>query len=74
MAGVSSTTALFAGLRKWEPTPDPTPQQKAGVYEQKAAGYEDNAVGYEEKAAGLNMVASLRSSIVCLVIFLLFFF
>ena len=74
MVGIIDKTVLHAVLRRLEPTPKPTPWQKAGVYKQKAPGFGDNAAGYEEKAAGLNMVASLRSSRVCLIIFLLIFF
>ena len=74
MAGIIGKNMFSDNLRRLKPTPEPTPWQKAGVYKQKAPGFGDNAAGYEEKAAGLNMVASLRSSIVCLVFFLLIFF
>ena len=52
MAGIIDKTMFFSGLRKREPTPEPTPWQKAGGYEQKAPGFEKKAPGFGQKAAG----------------------
>ena len=46
MAGIIDKTMFFSGLRKREPTPEPTPWQKAGVYEKKAPGYRQKAPGF----------------------------
>ena len=37
---------------KGEPTPEPTPKQKAAGYRQKAGGYKKKAGGYAQKAPG----------------------
>ena len=37
---------LLTGLRRLEPTPEPTPDQKAGVYEKKAGVYGKKAPGF----------------------------
>jgi hypothetical protein len=46
MAGIIDKTMFFSGLRKREPTPEPTPWQKAGGYEQKAPGFGKKAPGF----------------------------
>ncbi len=43
---------LLTGLRRLEPTPEPTPDQKAGVYEKKVGVYKQKAGVYEKKAPG----------------------
>jgi len=52
MAGIIDKTMFFSGLRKREPTPEPTPWQKAGVYEKKAPGFGQKAPGFGQKAPG----------------------
>ena len=47
MAGIIDKTMFFSGLRKREPTPEPTPWQKAGGYEQKAPGFGKKAPGFD---------------------------
>ena len=65
MAGIIGKTTLFSNLRRQEPTPEPTPWEKAGVYEQKAAVYKQKAAGfgqkapvYEQKAPGFGQKAA----------------
>ena len=48
----SDETTTHAALWEQEPTPEPTPGQKAGVYSQKAPGFPQKAQGYEQKAPG----------------------
>ena len=43
---------LLTGLRRLEPTPEPTPDQKAGVYEKKVGVYEKKVGVYKQKAGG----------------------
>ena len=51
-AGIIDKAVLLTVLRRLEPTPEPTPEQKAGVYEQKAGVYKQKAGVYEKKAPG----------------------
>ncbi|MBQ3753598.1 MAG: hypothetical protein II864_08640 [Prevotella sp.] len=63
VAGIIGKNVLSANLRRPEPTPEPTPRQKApgygqkaGVYEQKAPGFGQKAPGFGQKAAGLGII------------------
>jgi hypothetical protein len=38
-AGIIDKAVLLTGHRRLEPTLEPTPEQKAGVYEKKAPGF-----------------------------------
>ena len=58
IAGLIDKIARSANLRRQEPTPEPTPRQKAAGYGQKAAGYEQKAAGYGQKAAGSGQKAA----------------
>ena len=49
-AGTIGKTTLLTGLRRLKPTPEPTPDQKAGVYRQKALGFAQKALGFGQKA------------------------
>ncbi len=62
-AGTIDKTMLFPGLRRLEPTPEPTLIQKAPGYGQKAAGFEQKAPGYEQKAPGFGRNYSVSISI-----------
>ena len=53
----------FSGLRRLEPTPEPTPTQKAGGYGQKVGVYEQKAAGFERKAAGFERKAGLLGDV-----------
>ena len=57
MAGIIGENTLFSNLRRLEPTPEPTPWQKAGVYEQKAPGFGQKAPGFGQKAPGFGQKA-----------------
>ena len=46
MAGRIGKNGRSANLRRQEPTPEPTPRQKAGVYEKKAPGFGQKAPGF----------------------------
>ena len=56
-AGTIDKTMLFPGLRRQEPTPEPTLIQKAPGYGQKAPGYGQKAPGFEQKAPGFEQKA-----------------
>ena len=57
MAGIIGENTLFSNLQRLEPTPEPTPWQKAGVYEQKAPGFGQKAPGFGQKAPGFGQKA-----------------
>ena len=62
-AGTIDKTMLFPGLRRQEPTPEPTLIQKAPGYGQKAPGYGQKAPGFEQKAPGFGGNYSVSISI-----------
>jgi hypothetical protein len=58
VAGIIGKNVLSANLRRPEPTPEPTPRQKAPGYRQKAPGYGQKAGVYEQKAPGFGQKAA----------------
>ncbi len=56
MAGIIGKNGRSANLRRQEPTPEPTPRQKAGVYEKKAPGFGQKAPGFGQKAPGFGRI------------------
>ena len=56
VAGIIGKNVLSANLRRPEPTPEPTPRQKAPGYRQKAGVYEQKAAGFGQKAAGFEII------------------
>ena len=56
MTGIIGKSVRFANLRRQEPTPEPTPRQKAPGYGQKAGVYEKKAPGFGQKAPGFGRI------------------
>ena len=56
-AGIIGKTVPCIALRRQEPTPEPTPRQKAPGFCQKAPGFEQKAPGFEQKAPGFGQKA-----------------
>ncbi|MBR6827904.1 MAG: hypothetical protein IKM76_07090, partial [Prevotella sp.] len=63
-AEIIGKTMLFTGLIKLEPTPEPTPWQKAPVYRQKAGVYDCKPGVYVQKAPGYGHKAPISVALV----------